>query len=85
MKALQLKINERLYDTLLAMLKGLPQKDIEIIEDNETPRKFVQKKQPKVASNKLPASSLRGSLQYSGKVIPTELLCKPVEYDNDSI
>ena len=35
MKALQLKINERLYDTLLAMLKGLPKKDIEIIESND--------------------------------------------------
>ncbi len=34
MKALQLKINEKLYDTLLAMLKGLPKKDIEIIEEN---------------------------------------------------
>jgi hypothetical protein len=35
MKALQLKINDQLYDTLLAMLKGLPKKDIEIIESNE--------------------------------------------------
>jgi len=35
MKVLQLKINEQLYDTLLAMLKGLPKKDIEIIEAND--------------------------------------------------
>ena len=82
MKALQLKINDQLYYTLLAMLKGLPKKDIEIIESNENTRSSVQNK---IVSNKLSATSLRGSLQHSGKTIPTELLCKPVEYDNDSI
>lgn len=35
--------------------------------------------------NKLPAKSLRGCLQHKGKLIPTEQLCKPVEYTNDSI
>ncbi|WP_417910708.1 hypothetical protein [Candidatus Electronema sp. PJ] len=29
---------------------------------------------------KLSAKSLRGCLQYKGKPIPTEHLCKPVEY-----
>ena len=84
MKALQLKINDQLYDTLLAMLKGLPEKDIEIIESNENVNS-IQKKQSKIVSNKLSANSLRGCLQHTGKIIPTELLCKPVEYDNDSI
>ena len=32
----------------------------------------------------LSAQSLRGFLQYDGKIIPTEQLCRPVEYDNDS-
>lgn len=32
MKSLQLKVTDQLYDTLLAMLKGLPKTDIEIIE-----------------------------------------------------
>ena len=31
------------------------------------------------------AKSLRGFLQHKGKSIPTERLCKPVEYNNDSI
>ncbi len=29
------------------------------------------------------AKSLRGMLQHKGKIIPTEQLCKPVEYSND--
>ena len=31
------------------------------------------------------AKSLRGFLQHEGKTISTEQLCKPVEYNNDSI
>jgi len=34
MKKLHLTVEDHLYDTLLAMLKGLPEKDIEIIEDH---------------------------------------------------
>ncbi|MCB2261870.1 MAG: AbrB/MazE/SpoVT family DNA-binding domain-containing protein [Candidatus Thiosymbion ectosymbiont of Robbea hypermnestra] len=34
---------------------------------------------------KLSANSLRGSLQHEGEPIPTERLCKPVEYTNDSV
>jgi bifunctional DNA-binding transcriptional regulator/antitoxin component of YhaV-PrlF toxin-antitoxin module len=34
---------------------------------------------------KNPAKSLRGCLQHKGKPIPTEQLCKPVEYKDDSI
>ncbi len=33
MKTLQLKIDTHLYDILLAMLKGLPQDKIKIMED----------------------------------------------------
>ncbi len=32
-----------------------------------------------------PAKSLRGFLQHKGKTVSTEKLCKPVEYDLDSI
>ncbi|MFI0399713.1 MAG: AbrB/MazE/SpoVT family DNA-binding domain-containing protein [Thiolinea sp.] len=32
---------------------------------------------------KLPAKSLRGFLQHTGTPMPTETLCKPVEYTND--
>ncbi len=35
---------------------------------------------PKTVENKLPAKSLRGCLQYTGTPIPTDQLCKPVEY-----
>jgi AbrB family looped-hinge helix DNA binding protein len=31
------------------------------------------------------AKSLRGFLQHKGKAVSTEQLCKPVEYDLDSI
>jgi bifunctional DNA-binding transcriptional regulator/antitoxin component of YhaV-PrlF toxin-antitoxin module len=34
---------------------------------------------------KLSAKSLRGCLQHKGEPVPTEQLCKPVEYTNDSI
>ena len=34
---------------------------------------------------KLSAKSLRGCLQHNGEPIPTEQLCKPVEYNNDNI
>ncbi len=34
--------------------------------------------------NKHTAKSLRGFLQHKGEPVPTEQLCKPVEYDNDS-
>lgn len=85
MKTLQLKINDHLYDMLLAMLKGLPKNDIEIIESYEENVKSEAEKKSKIVGNKLSANSLRGCLQHSGKIIPTELLCKPVEYDNDSI
>ncbi len=39
---------------------------------------------PKI-KNKLPTKSLRGYLQHTGNPIPTDQLCKPVEYTNDSI
>ena len=43
---------------------------------------MLQKKsQP---TKKMQAKSLRGFLQYKGKPITTEKLCKPVEYNNDS-
>ena len=32
---------------------------------------------------KIPAKSLRGLLQYKGEPVPTEMLCKPVDYAND--
>ncbi|WP_353573061.1 hypothetical protein [Candidatus Albibeggiatoa sp. nov. BB20] len=35
MKTLTLNIDETLYDTLLAMLQGLPKQKIEIIEETE--------------------------------------------------
>jgi len=34
---------------------------------------------------KLSAKSLRGCLQHTGNPIPTDQLCKPVEYTNDSV
>ena len=37
------------------------------------------------AHKKLSAKSLRGCLQHNGEPIPTEQLCQPVEYTNDSI
>lgn len=40
---------------------------------------------PKVVKNKISAKSLRGCLQHTGSPIPTDQLCKPVEYTNDSI
>lgn len=39
MKTMELHVNESIYDTLLAMLKGLPKKDIEIIEFDHDPVK----------------------------------------------
>ena len=36
MKTLQLTIDDNLYDTLLALLKGLPKNKIKIIEDSKT-------------------------------------------------
>ena len=39
---------------------------------------------PKIVENKLSAKSLRGCLQHTGNPIPTNQLCKPVEYTNDS-
>ena len=35
MRTLQLKIDNNVYDTLLAMLKGLPEDKINIIEDEQ--------------------------------------------------
>ena len=40
---------------------------------------------PKMAGNKLSASALRGCLQHTGTPIPTERLCRPVEYGDDSL
>jgi len=40
---------------------------------------------PKIVKNKISAKSLRGCLQHTGNPIPTEQLCKPVDYTNDSI
>ena len=34
---------------------------------------------------KISASALRGFLQYKGKTITTEELCRPVEYSNDHV
>ena len=34
---------------------------------------------------KLPAKSLRGFLQHKGEPVPTETLCKPVEYTDDRV
>jgi AbrB family looped-hinge helix DNA binding protein len=39
---------------------------------------------PKI-KNKLSAKSLRGCLQHRGNPIPTDQLCKAVEYTNDSV
>jgi len=36
MKTLQLTVDDKLYDTLLSMLKGLPKQQIKIIEDTAT-------------------------------------------------
>ena len=38
--------------------------------------------QTKPTEAKQSAKSLRGSLQYSGTPIPTEHLCKPVDYEH---
>ncbi len=35
MKTLQLKVDDQLYEILLAMLKGLPEQQIDIIENAE--------------------------------------------------
>jgi bifunctional DNA-binding transcriptional regulator/antitoxin component of YhaV-PrlF toxin-antitoxin module len=40
---------------------------------------------PKIVKNKISVKSLRGCLQHTGNPVPTEQLCKPVEYTNDSI
>jgi len=45
MKTLQLNIEDHLYDTLLAMLKGLPKQDIEIIES--TSKELIEKQPDK--------------------------------------
>lgn len=42
---------------------------------------MLQTKTPQ--QRKLPAKSLRGFLQHTGTPVPTEALCKPVEYTND--
>lgn len=42
---------------------------------------MLQTKAP--TQHKIPAKSLRGFLQYTGEPVPTEMLCKPVEYNND--
>ena len=42
---------------------------------------MLQTKAPQ--QHKLPAKSLRGFLQHTGSPVPTETLCKPVEYTND--
>ncbi|HGG58823.1 MAG TPA: AbrB/MazE/SpoVT family DNA-binding domain-containing protein [Gammaproteobacteria bacterium] len=36
-------------------------------------------------TRKKPAKSLRGFLQHTGEPVPTETLCKPVDYTNDRI
>jgi bifunctional DNA-binding transcriptional regulator/antitoxin component of YhaV-PrlF toxin-antitoxin module len=43
---------------------------------------MLQAKRPE---EKIPAKALRGFLQHSGEPIPTEQLCRPVEYTNDSL
>ncbi len=40
---------------------------------------------PKIVENKLSVKSLRGYLQHTGNPIPTDRLCRPVEYTNDSV
>lgn len=42
---------------------------------------MLQSKAPH--QRKLTAKSLRGCLQHTGITVPTEQLCKPVEYAND--
>ena len=42
---------------------------------------MLQSKAPQ--QHKIPAKSLRGFLQYTGEPVPTEMLCKPVDYAND--
>ncbi|WP_133512844.1 AbrB/MazE/SpoVT family DNA-binding domain-containing protein [Candidatus Thiosymbion oneisti] len=44
---------------------------------------MLQTKAPQ--THKIPAKSLRGFLQHTGEPVPTETLCKPVEYTNDRI
>ncbi len=39
MKTLRLTVDDYLYDTLLAMLKGLPEQNIKIIEDSQVQTK----------------------------------------------
>ena len=36
-------------------------------------------------AHKIPAKSLRGFLQHTGKPVLTETLCKPVEYADDRL
>ncbi|MBT8420512.1 MAG: AbrB/MazE/SpoVT family DNA-binding domain-containing protein [Gammaproteobacteria bacterium] len=39
----------------------------------------------KMSGNQFSARSLRGCLQHTGEPIPTERLCRPVEYGDDSL
>jgi len=41
----------------------------------------LQTKTPQ--THKIPVKALRGFLQHTGEPVPTETLCKPVEYTND--
>ncbi len=43
MKTLRLTVEDYLYDTLLAMLKGLPKQNIKIIEDSSVQTKDDEK------------------------------------------
>ena len=36
-------------------------------------------------TNKVQAKALKGFLQHKGEPVPTEVLCKPVEYTNDRL
>ena len=71
MKALQLKINDQLYDTLLAMLKGLPEKDIEIIETNAEIIAPIAKDEPQILDIMQYAGTIQwpvDGLEYQRKI-----------------
>lgn len=69
MKTVTLNIDETLYDTLLAMLNGLPKQKIEIIEQSITDKvQTEQLEQGKNIMRELSAGIGVGSAPHDGSV-----------------
>ena len=72
MRTLQLTIDDSLYDTLLAMLKGLPPKQIKIIEKNIEPTPIANAKKEPVDIN-----------QFAGTIKSFSAIKDPVAWQRE--